>query len=425
MESHINDDINILIVAQNVSSRFGGEAFLPLKYFQILRRRGYSVRLIAHSRNREDLETALAPHAADILYIEDTVWHRAVWKAGGVFPKRIREVLFGNILNFINERFQARLIRRLVREGSVDVIHQPIPVSPRYPSAIHGFGVPVVIGPMNGGMSYPPGYEDYESRIERNFVRISRRAAMLVNRIVPGKRRAAALLVANERTRAALPVHDHPKVVTLVENGVDLALWCAPERDEAEMREPGMIRLVFMGRLVDWKALDVTLQAVAGAREAGVAAELDILGDGEERERLQALCAELGLGSAVRFHGFKPQAECAEVLRRSDALILNSLHECGGAVVLEAMSMGLPVIASDWGGPADYLDAGCGLLVSPAPREDFARRLADTITLLARDPDLRRRMGREGARKVRDDFDWDKKVDRVMEIYREGVAAGR
>lgn len=148
---------------------------------------------------------------------------------------------------------------------------------------------------------------------------------------------------------------------------------------------------------------------------------LDLLGDGDERAHLEALAAESGIADRLIFHGFQPQERCAEILARSDALVLNSLRECGGAVVLEAMAMGLPVVASAWGGPLDYLTAESGILVHPVPRQDFAQRLADAFVGLARDPDLRLRMGQEGQRIVRRDFDWEGKVDRMVELYRKAV----
>ena len=98
----------------------------------------------------------------------------------------------------------------------------------------------------------------------------------------------------------------------------------------------------------------------------------------------------------MTFAGFLSQGECAERLAASHALILNSLWECGGAVVLEAMAMQLPVIASDWGGPADYLDETCGILVTPTPRHDFATRLADAIITLSKDQKLCQRIGEAG-----------------------------
>jgi glycosyltransferase involved in cell wall biosynthesis len=399
--------MRVLIVAENASARFGGEAILPLKYFTLLRARGHAVRLIAHARNRDELAALLPDAAGDIHYIEDTIWHRAIWSVARFMPGALRDHLFGVLLSLVNEAMQRRVIRGLVAQGLVDVIHQPIPVSPAAPSMIHGLAVPVVIGPMNGGMAYPPGYRDHESLAIRLFMRLGRGASGLINRLVPGKRRAAVLLVANERTRRALPVA-HPRVIELVENGVDFSTWHAPQ---GVTRGPGF-RLVFMGRLVDWKALDVTLDALARARAArpDLGITLDILGDGPER-------AALGQPEGVTFHGFRPQADCAQVLAGSHALILNSLRECGGAVVLEAMALGLPVIASDWGGPADYLTPECGILVHPSPRADFAQRLAHAIVALADDPDRAAAMGRAGAARVRADFDWQAKIDRIVQIY--------
>ena len=94
-----------------------------------------------------------------------------------------------------------------------------------------------------------------------------------------------------------------------------------------------------------------------------------------------------------------------------------------GAVVVEAMALGLPVIASDWGGPADYLDESCGILVSPVPRERFAASLSAAIIQLSKQPDLRRRIGKAGAREVVDQYDWQKKIDRIISVYAEVASA--
>ncbi len=409
----------VLIVAANASSKFGGEAFLPLKYFQVLQSRGHKVKLITHARNRDDLRQTLGPYMEDILFIEDTFWHRLVWNTGRLLPGRVAENLTRILLETIDNIYQGRPIRKLIADGHVDLIHQPIPVSPLSPSGMHKFGKPLVIGPMNGNMTYPEGYRDYESARERVTVGLARKLAPLVHRLAPGKRLAKTLLVANQRTRDALGFLDHANIVELVENGVDRQLF--PGRPAGAARnEPGL-RLVYMGRLPRLKALDMTLKAVAKAVANGQDVRFDIMGDGAERLELENLAGELGLGERVRFHGFLPQDRCAEILRQSDALILNSLCECGGAVVLEAMSVGLPVIAADWGGPADYVDDSCGILVHPLPRRSFVDRLSDAIHLLATDVELRRRMGDAGVEKIRTQFDWEKKVDTMLDIYADAV----
>jgi glycosyltransferase involved in cell wall biosynthesis len=411
--------LKILIVANNASTVYGGEAVLPVHYFRGLRALGHSVNLIAHERNRADLEAHFGSGCEGLRFIPDTKWHRLIWRVGDRFPAKIEEALFGNLMSLLNEVYQKRMIRDLVSAGEVDLIHQPMPVSPKAPSSIHGFGVPVVVGPMNGGMTWPDDYHDFQRRSERLFACAGRGLAAVVHRLIPGKRRAAALVVANQRTRSALPPGSSPNVIELVENGVDLSTWQGEGLAEGSGSED--LVLAFMGRLVAWKALDMTLHALQLALVDGARVRLDVLGDGEERQRLQELTKDLGLEDHVRFHGFLPQAECVERLRRSDALILNSLYECGGAVVLEAMSMGLPVIGPDWGGPADYLDETCGILVHPCPRDTYPARIAEAIGALAADPGRRVRMGRAGAARVRQEYDWANKVEQMVSIYRDAL----
>ncbi len=98
-----------------------------------------------------------------------------------------------------------------------------------------------------------------------------------------------------------------------------------------------------------------------------------------------------------------------------------SLYECGGAVILEAMAMKLPVIATNWGGPVDYLDDSCGILINPYSEESFIENLSLAMEKLAKNPDLRTSMGNAGYKKVLELYDWDKKVDKILEIYRETI----
>lgn len=432
-ETQIPDTVpKVLIVAPNASTLLGGEAALPLKYFEILRRRGHAPILVTHARNRPDLADHITGHD-DIRFIEDTLAHRLLWMVGRRMPQVLQGSLLPTLMGVLDARAQSALVRKVLQERPVELIHQPTPVSPMTPSRLHRFGVPLVIGPMNGGMNYPPGYEDLEGRVARRFIVLGRRLARLVNRLTPGKRKAAILLVANERTRAALPFPDHRDIRFMVENGVDLSVWNAPEPpDDGPASTTGRdardtpFRLAFVGRLIELKLVDVTLEAVALARADGADVTLDVFGDGPDRARLEGVTRALALDGHVTFHGFLPQADCARSLRMlsSDrALILNSGRECGGAVILEAMALGLPVIASDWGGPADYVDPECGILVSPVTRETFARRLADAILTLAKDPDLRHRMGAHGKHKVSTQFDWERKIDEICVTYRDAIRA--
>ena len=416
--------LRVLIVAEHASAKFGGEAALPLHYYRVLRQRGIPAWLVVHERTRRELE-ALFPLDGDrISFVSDTAWQRLMVRCGRILPARLSTFSTGFAIRFITQLAQRQVIRRLVRDKRISVIHQPMPVSPKEPSMIYGLGAPVVIGPMDGGMDYPPAFRHMQRPLERLAIAAGRRLANLMNRVMPGKREAAMLLVANERTREALPRGVCSRVATLVENGVDLAIWKSGS-SVANGKSSAATRFAFVGRLVDWKAVDLLL--LAFRRAAGRAPmSLSIIGDGVERAGLERLARKLGLlaseagaqpGKAL-FLGWMSQADCAAQLRQSDALVLPSLLECGGAVVLEAMAMELPVIATAWGGPADYLDASCGVLVEPASREAFIDNMAAALTILAESPQQRIAMGKAGRAKVEKHFDWEIKVDRILEIYR-------
>ncbi|MCP4093832.1 MAG: glycosyltransferase family 4 protein [Planctomycetes bacterium] len=405
----------VLIVAENVSARFGGEAFLPLHYFRVLRARGVPVWLLTHQRVRKELEE-LFPDAGDaMLFVPDTKMQVFLHKAGMKLPSRIKSFTTNFLVQIISERMQRKIARGIVAKEKITVVHQPTPVSPRLPSGMYKVNAPVLIGPMNGGMTYPPAFSHMASKLENAILWVLSGTVSIAQRIFPGKRRAALLLVSNQRTRDALPpiLRDVP-VKELVENGVDQSRFKVQPREAAD---PSRMTFAFVGRLINLKAVDIIFEALAGL-ESPVEVRLELFGDGEDRQTLEALALELGLQDRVVFHGFMAQKEVAIRLGQLDGLVLASLHECGGAVVLEAMAMGLPVIATNWGGPADYLDPSCGILLDPTSRESLVQEFRASMKLLAENPDKRAEMGKAGRAKVDAEFDWEAKVDAMVEIYR-------
>lgn len=402
--------MRICIVADNASARFGGEAVLPLHYFRQLRQRGVEAWLVVHDRCRAELELLLPEEQERMRFVPDTVFHRALFRLSGWLPRRIAESTVGLLMLMYTQWTQRRVVRQLIREHGMDVLHQPAPVAPSYPSMFFGLGPPLIIGPMNGGMDYPPAFRSAESLASRIFVALARSFTSVTNRLLPGKRNAAVLLVANQRTAAALPTGCRGRVVELVENGVDLATWDAGSLSTP--KDPS--RFVFMGRLVDWKALPIVFEAMMHVS----AATLDVIGHGAIREPWEDESRRRGLADRVRFLGWRSQEECAEALGNATALVLPSLYECGGAVVLEAMAMARPVIATDWGGPADYLDAETGFLIAPQSREVLVAGFAESMQRLIDDETLAARMGAAARRKVLAQFTWQSKIDRILEIYK-------
>lgn len=416
----------VLIVADHASAKFGGEAALPFHYFRVLKKRNHPVWLVVHERTRKELEAHFPNDQSSIYYIHDTRLHQFLFRVGKFLPQRITYLTTGFLLRLVTQFAQRRMSKKLVRELKIDVVHQPMPVSPKEPSMLFGLNAPVVIGPMNGGMNFPVGFRHMQSRFVDWSVVLGRLSSSVINRIVPGKRHAM-LVVANPRTRAALPNGSSQQIFELVENGIDLTLWRRRPGKQTHI-ETNVIDFVYMGRLVSLKAVDLLLEAFRIAANHHPIS-LRIIGDGPCRKELETQAKALNLYSErssecgkVFFPGWLSQEECARQLVSVDALVLPSLHECGGAVILEAMSAGLPVIATAWGGPLDYLDETCGILVPPLSTQKFVDGLADAISRISESHDLRKEMGAAGRAKVEQFFDWETKVDRMLEIYQRAIS---
>jgi glycosyltransferase involved in cell wall biosynthesis len=405
--------MRIIIVADNASNQFGGEAFIPLNYFRLLLARNEDVRLVVHARIKSELTQQFPEHLDRLYFVADTAMHKMLSRYGRLLPRRLADATTGLIVHLSTQFSQRRVVRDLVRLHKIEIVHQPIPVSPKTPSLLWGLGAAVVIGPLNGGMNYPDAFRRERHLLSRLAFKFSRWLANFVNILLPGKQRADVVLVANRRTQDALPHGIGGHVVELVENGVDFSIW---QQSPVEKQQSGLTKFIFVGRLIDWKALDIVFQAVRQLN-GQLPLSLEIIGDGPMRANWQALIDQMGLSSVVNFSGWLSQEACAARLRDADVLVLPSLYECGGAVVLEAMAMGLPVIATAWGGPIDYLDSSCGILVKPDSRESLIAGFSDAMTKLATSPDLRTRLGRTGHARARQNFDWEHKIDKILEIY--------
>src|SRR4051794_33001086 len=197
--------MRVLIVADNASSQFGGEAFLPLNYFRLLRARDIDVSLLVHERNRSELAIQFPQDVHRLHFVKDTAFHKIAFRFGNFLPRRVADVTTGFVIFLTTQIAQRWMIRKLSKVHRFDVIHIPIPVSPKSPSLLYGFGSPAIFGPMNGGMEYPEAFRREEGRISQFAVILARSAANVLNFAFPGKRRARLLLVANARTRKALP----------------------------------------------------------------------------------------------------------------------------------------------------------------------------------------------------------------------------
>lgn len=406
-------NLRVLIVSDNATDEFGGEAILPLHYFQFLKKAGVKAWLITHERVRGRLEEILGDDINYVFFMPETGLFKFIHKIGQNLSPRVRGITTGFIMQILTLYYQRRITRQMVKNLNIDVVHEPAPVSPKKASSLFFVGCPVVIGPMNGGMNFPDDFKYMQSTTERFLYSPLRLASHLLNILIPGKVFAKVLLVANERSKKALPLVKFGKVLDLVENGVDLDLWNTSE----SRSDPTIINFIYVGRLVDWKCVDVLIDAFKQLDHDRFEVRLLIVGEGEDKVNLIRQAGTFERNGKIEFLGWMSQQQVTKVLSKSDILVLPSVRECGGAVVLEAMALKKPVIAIDWGGPADYIDDETGILLKPVKRELLVDSMGNAMNFMLTNKKFRLDAGQKGFKKVSESFSWQNKIKEIIKIY--------
>jgi glycosyltransferase involved in cell wall biosynthesis len=200
----------------------------------------------------------------------------------------------------------------------------------------------------------------------------------------------------------------------VVRNGVDLERYAAAARTRNAADRP---RLVMVGRLDPIKRHDLVLAALA-ALPAQLPWELEIVGDGPEREALGALCARLGLEGRVKLLGLRDDVPA--LLANADVFLLVSDSEGMSLSLIEGVASGLPVIATDVGNNAELVRPGWnGFVIPPGDRE----ALGGSLQALLRDEALRRTFGENSRTLSSSALDLRTTLSRYLEIYEAALRA--
>jgi glycosyltransferase involved in cell wall biosynthesis len=168
------------------------------------------------------------------------------------------------------------------------------------------------------------------------------------------------------------------------------------------------VNVVTAGRLVPWKQIDKVIEAITRLEDVG----LVIIGDGPHKEHLKKITRVLGATSKVHFAGQKSSEDTMALMAACDLFVLNSTYEGLPHVVLEAMGLGLPVVATDVGGTPEVIRDGLnGLLVPPLDDE----ALSWAISKLLFSPEARQRLG-DAARRSIGRFTFDQMFEETEAI---------
>jgi len=376
------------------------------------------VTLLTHVRNRPALNASGAPLAdSSIVYIDSEWFAGPLYRfAARCFPRSEHPLfLIASLDFFVYDWMALRQARKLSAEGSAwDIAHAVTPVSPLAATRLYKLGRPLVLGPWNGALASPANFPEI-MKAESRWLYPIRNLGRVFDAVIGSTRNAAMILTATQATLAAIPARYRTKCRSLLENGVNLDLFTtSPYPPEPSDSYP--LHVVFVGRLLPFKGVAMLLEAL---KALDFPVQLTIVGEGSERHNLEALTGTLGLNAQVRFTGNLPLGEVSHIVRQGHVFCLPSIRESGGAVLLEAMAVGRPVIAVDFGGPAEIVDDGVGVKLPATGKADVVHGLIDALTSVREQPELWRDRGQEGRRRVEAHYSWDAKIATAIRFYRE------
>lgn len=301
-------------------------------------------------------------------------------------------------------------LKERIRRKEFDLVLRLTPVAPVSPSPFASWakkaGLPFVIGPINGGLPWPKGFAQAERQKEwisrlRNFYRWLPYARSTY-------RNAAAIVTGSSETYAEFQAYQD-RLFFIPENGIiESRIRQRPDRTT------GPLQLIFVGRLVPFKACDLAILGAAPALRKGHA-EFTVIGDGPERATLEKLAKDSGV--TVTFAGLLPHAQTMEYFRKADVLVFPSIREFGGGVVFEALLSGCVPIVSNYGGPGDIVQDEVGFKLPMQGEKQTVDAIASVLERLVREPSLLSGMSKAGQSYARDHLSWKGKAQKMGSIF--------
>lgn len=279
-------------------------------------------------------------------------------------------------------------VRRALRSENYDVLVEDINKLPLYTASLGPVASYVIVPHLFGATAFA----------EASWPMAT--AVVAAERLIPRAYRRSAFHAISESTRDDLVARGIGRDrIAVIHPGVDAERY----RPDPSLDRSDPPSFLYVGRLKRYKGVEFAIRALALVHREAPTVRLDIAGSGDDRPRLEALAADLGLGDTITFHGFVDEDTKLRLFRTTWANVFPSPKEGWGITVMEAAAAGTPSIASDSPGLRDSVVAGrTGWLVAHGDVDALARRML----ALVKDPAIVADTGRV-AREHAEAWSWD------------------
>ena len=376
----------------------------------------HDVTLVARAPVEDSVRRGNAPFRAIEIVRMPRLEHFYAWSMRRIFKNNYdSQVLtaFGYPLSIAFEWHAWRQLRSRILAGEFDVVLRLVPMTPSLPSLFVFFlrkgPIPFVLGPLNGGLPWPPGFVQLEN--QKEWIWNLRELYRYLPFARSTYRYAAAIIAASSQTYSEFARY-REKLFFVPEPGIGRSVCSGDSRRP----EPGAkLDLMFVGGLVPRKACDLALRAAAPLLRNGLAS-FTVVGDGPERSRLEQLVKSLEIEKEVSFWGWVSHAQVLQRLRSGDVLVFPSLRDNGAGIVFEALASGAVPVVVDFGGPGDIVHPAVGYKVPLTNESEIVAQIEKILTDLAQDRELLNRLRQQGMAYARKSLTWDAKAQRTTQV---------
>ncbi|NCF12027.1 MAG: glycosyltransferase [Verrucomicrobiaceae bacterium] len=304
-------------------------------------------------------------------------------------------------------------ITKTIDIKDVDIAHHVSWARYSTPTSLWKLGKPLVIGPV-GGADVVPFSLLSSLRLRDQIIAITKslliRGLRFFPRIKRSYKESSVALACTSATEAEIKKMNPAANVKLM----PLLTFSDPKNWHASSEK---FRVIATGRLLGWKGFGLVIEAFFKSSE--LIAELVIVGDGPDRRRLESMVLKLqvaGGKKTVKFLGNVSNDRVWAELGKASVFCFGSMHDSGGYSILEAMSVGLPVVCLDLAGNGIIVDETCGIKIAAGDKNNVSQKMADALDRISHDQELHENLSL-GAKRRLEDFSLEKYRSQVHASY--------
>ena len=400
--------MKILLSAYACEPNKGSEPEVGWKWATTLSKLGHDVHVLTRSNNKQIIEEYLSKNRIDRLnfvYFDFPNWILKIIK-GESNPNSYLYFLLWQLGVFFKSK-------KLVNDINFDFIHHVTFVSLRFPSFLCLLNIPFIFGPISGGdripdqlkknFSFASKFKEFLRDLSNKYIKFS----PLMNLTFSN---SFKIFVNSEATKKLIPSKYHFKTEELLAIGTDYFPTTLNNNGKNNVK----FSICYAGNLLNLKGLLIAIKTFKQVKKINDNAIFTVIGTGPLESKLKELAKEYLIEDSIIWLGKINREKLFNIFKVSDLMLIPSLRDSGGFVILEAMTCGLPVATLNIGGPGKIVNNECGININASNKNEdqIVNELSSQINDLIKDNEKLKYKKIKSLERAKD-FNWKDKVSKV------------